>query len=411
MSTTTVHPSGKSGTGKRLGPWSMLALVAVCEFLAMTLWFSATAVTRALTAEFPLSAGGTAWLTMAVQGGFVLGTLASALLNLPDVLNPRRLFAVGCLVAAAANTSLIFISRGGEAIVLRFVTGVALAWVYPPGMKIATGWIVDRRGTALGIVVGALTLGTAFPHYLAGMSATVPWRSAILVSSLCALVAAVIMVLVVRDGPHVSATARFDPHAVARVFRDRGTRLATLGYLGHMWELYAMWTWVATFAAASFASRGVREPATWGSLAAFAAIASGLIGCVVAGVLADRRGKARIAGAALAASGLCCVGAPLLFHGPPPLVLGFLIFWGATVVADSAQFSALVAQYSPADRVGTALTVQICAGFLLTMASIRLMPVLADLVGWQWVFLSLAPGPAFGYIAMAALGKAERPSP
>jgi MFS family permease len=383
----------------------MLALVALCEFLAMTLWFSVTAATRALAAEFQLSTGRTAWLTMAVQGGFVCGTLASALLNLPDVLNPRRLFAFGCIIGAAANTSLIFVSTGGQAIALRFVTGVALAWVYPPGMKIATGWIAHRRGTALGIVVGALTLGTAFPHYLAAMSADIGWRAAIQVSSVCAIVAGAVILLVVRDGPHVTATAPFDSHAVVRVFTDPGPRLATLGYLGHMWELYAMWTWVATFAAASFAARGMPGAPTAGSLAAFVAIASGGIGCVVAGILGDRVGKARVAGAAMFASGLCCAAAGFVFGSAPGLVLAFLVFWGAMVVADSAQFSALVAEYSPPDRVGTAITVQTCAGFLLTMVSIRLMPLLAEVVGWRWVFVFLAGGPALGYVAMAGLGR------
>jgi MFS family permease len=383
----------------------MLALVAGCEFLAMTLWFSATAVTRQLAAEFHLSSGGTAWLTMAVQAGFVCGTLASALLNLPDVVNPRRLFAVGCVIGAAANTSMIAVSSGTQAMGLRFVTGLALAWVYPPGMKIATGWIAHRRGTALGILVGALTLGTALPHGLAAFSADIAWRSAIQVSSICALVAGAVVLLVVRDGPHVTATAPFDPHAVRRVFEDRGTRLATFGYLGHMWELYAMWTWVATFAAASFSAHGVPGAPVAGSLAAFIAIASGSAGCVAAGLLGDRAGKARVAGASMLASGVCCAAAGLVFNGPPAIVLAFLLFWGATVVADSAQFSALVAEYSPPDRVGTALTVQTCAGFLLTMVSIRLVPYLAGVVGWRWVFASLTVGPALGYLAMAALAR------
>lgn len=212
----------------------MLALVALAEFLGMTLWFSATAATPALVAEFHLTTAETAWLTMAVQAGFVAGTLASALLNLPDVLNARLLFALGCLAGALANAGVAWIREPAEAIVLRFVTGAALACVYPPGMKIAAGWFERRRGTAPGVVVGALTIGSAFPHLLAWMAATVPWRTLMVAASALASLGGLLMWSVVRDGPYVAASAPFDPRAAARVFTERGTRLATLGYLGHM---------------------------------------------------------------------------------------------------------------------------------------------------------------------------------
>jgi MFS family permease len=383
----------------------MIGLVSVAEFLAMTLWFSATAITRPLVDEFSLSGAGAAWLTMAVQGGFVLGTLSSALMNLPDVLNARRLFALGCALGAVANASIILVATGVEAILLRFVTGVALAWVYPPGMKIAAGWVLHRRGTALGIIVGALTLGSASPHLLAAFSADVSWQALLASASVAAIAAGMIVIAFVGDGPYVTATARFDRHAAARVFLDRGTRLATLGYLGHMWELYAMWTWIATFAAASLAAAQSGGSSNAGSLLAFVAIASGSIGCVAAGIYGDRWGKARIAGNAMLASGACCALAGVLFGSSPWLLLLFLIWWGVTIVADSAQFSALVAEHSPNDRVGTALTVQTCAGFLLTMISIRLTPLLAGAVGWRWAFAVLVPGPLLGWLAMRALAR------
>jgi MFS family permease len=376
-------------------------------FLGMTLWFSATAANAPIVAEFHLTASQTAWLTMAVQGGFVIGTLTSALLNLPDVLNPRRLFNVGCLVGALANAGLAVATGPIPIVVLRVVTGAALAWVYPPGMKVATGWFEKGRGAALGILIGALTVGSAFPHLLAAVSAAVPWRVLMLLASTLAIFGGGIVLAFVRDGPYVASSARFDPAAVARVFRDRETRLATLGYLGHMWELYAMWTWMAAFASASLGlGLGATPSSARGSAVAFAAIGSGAIGSAAAGFFADRIGKARVAASAMIASAACCATAGVVFGAPFPVLLIFAVVWGIAAVADSAQLSALVAQYSPRDHVGTALTIQTCAGFLLTMASIRLLPIAARSLGWQWVFLCLLPGPISGAIALRGLIRA-----
>jgi MFS family permease len=377
----------------------MLAILSLAEFLGMTLWFSATAAAPAIVAELPLTSGQAAWLTMAVQGGFVCGTLISALLNLPDVLNARWLFALGCAVGAAANGAVAGVDSPTEMIVLRFVTGVALAWVYPPGMKIAAGWFARQRGAALGIVVGALTVGSAFPHLLQSVAVEVPWRTLMLAASACALGGGLLVLGVVRDGPHLSTTATFDPRAIRRVFGNRQVRLATFGYLGHMWELYAMWTWMGAFAAAA---HGVRT----GSLVAFVAIASGAVGCVGAGFVADRLGKARVAAWAMIVSAGCSAAVGLTFGGPLWALFALAAVWGVAVVADSALFSALITEHSPRDYVGTALTVQMCGGFLLTMATIRLLPLVAAAVGWQWVFLALVPGPILGTRAMLAFDRA-----
>jgi len=384
----------------------MLARVALGQFLGMTLWFSATAAGPAIAAEFLLNRSTTAWLTMAVQAGFVVGTLTSGLLNLADVLNARSLFAIGCIVGATANAIIPFAPTPATIIALRVVTGFALACVYPPGLKIAAGWFLDRRGTALGIVVGALTIGSAFPHLLAWGAQAVSWRDLIWVSSLLAIAGGGVMWLAVEDGPFVSATAPFDPRAVTEIARNRGVRLATLGYLGHMWELYAMWTWIAAFANAAMLDRagGSRT----GSLIAFAAIASGSIGCVAAGRWADAFGKARVARLALIASATCSAVAGLFFGAPAPLLLMFAAVWGFAIVADSAQFSALVSEHSARPHVGTALTLQTSVGFLLTIASIRLLPWFAGLVGWQWAFLMLVPGPVLGAVAMTRLEMSER---
>jgi MFS family permease len=379
-------------------PNGQLAWLSLAMFLGMTLWFSATAANAAIVAEFRLTSAATAWLTMAVQGGFVIGTLVSALLNLPDVLNPRRLFTIGCMAGAVANASIAAAGSVASLVVLRLVTGAALALVYPPGMKVAAGWFEKQRGAALGILIGALTVGSAFPHLLAALSAAIPWRVLMLWASALAICGGGIVGAFVGDGPYVASSAPFDPAAVARVFADRSTRLATLGYLGHMWELYAMWTWIAAFVAATSTARR-------GSAVAFLAIASGAIGSAAAGAIADRVGKARIARWAMLVSAACCLTAGFMFRAPIAALALFAIVWGVAVVADSAQLSALVAQYSPRDHVGTALTVQTCTGFLLTMVSIRLLPLAAQAIGWQWVFLTLAPGPLLGAYTLRDLAK------
>ena len=387
----------------------MLTYIGIAQFFGMTLWFSATAAAPPIAAEFQLTRAATAWLTMAVQAGFVAGTLLSSVLNLADVVNARRLFTAGCLAGAAANALIPTAPTSLTIIVLRGITGMALACVYPPGMKIAAGWFKDRRGTALGIVVGALTIGSAFPHLLAWGAPGVPWRALMWTASALAVIGGAIVATMVEDGPYVSASAPFDRRAVVDVARNAGVRLSTLGYLGHMWELYAMWTWIPAFATASFAARYSVEGSS-GSLVAFAAIASGAVGCVAAGLWGDTFGKARIARLALMTSAACAATSWLFFGAPTPVLLVFVVVWGFSVVADSAQFSALVSEYSPRTHVGTALTLQTSIGFLLTIASIRLLPWVASLVGWKWTFLVLVPGPVLGAAAMSRLMNGEQPA-
>ncbi len=384
------------------GAWTMLGVVSLAQFLGMTLWFSATAVTPLLIDEFQIAPNHAAWLTMAVQAGFVAGTLVSAVSNLADALNARVLMFIGALVGACANAAVLIAPNGTAVIALRFVTGASLALVYPPAMKIAAGWFRDGRGFALGLLIGALTLGKAFPHLLSTVFGS-EWRAPMLLASALAVIGGTLVVVIVRDGPHVAATAPFDRHAITRVLSSRGARLATLGYLGHMWELYAMWTWVAVFAAASFAASGVADARGAGSLAAFVAIGSGAVGCVAAGYLADRLGRARVAMWAMLASATCAALTLAVYGRAPSLLYALIVLWGFAVVADSAQFSALVSEHAPRDHVGTALTLQTCAGFLLTMVTIELLPRVAAATSWQWASLVLVPGPLLGAYAMKRL--------
>jgi MFS family permease len=380
----------------------MLGVVSLAQFLGMTLWFSATAVTPLLIDEFNISEARAPWLTMAVQAGFVAGTLLSALANLADVFNSRTLMFAGALAGATANAAVLVAPGAVTVIALRFLTGAALAFVYPPAMKIAAGWFRDGRGLALGILIGALTLGKAFPHLLSALFG-VEWRAPMLLASGLAIAGGALVLGIVRDGPFVAATAPFDPHAIRRVLSIRGARLAMLGYLGHMWELYAMWTWVVVFAWASLADAGVTNVAAAGSFAAFLAIGSGAAGCVMAGYIADRAGKARVAMWAMIGSAACAALTVLVYGGPPLLLFALIMVWGFMVVADSAQFSALVSEYAPRDYIGTALTLQTCAGFLLTMVTIELLPRVADYTGWRWASLLLVPGPLLGAWAMSRL--------
>jgi MFS family permease len=382
--------------------WRMLLFLAIAEFLGMTLWFSATAVTPILVRELDLSPTHASWLTMAVQAGFVVGTLGSAVANLADVLNARTVMFVGCLIGAVTNAALLIAPGPMTIVALRFATGMALALVYPPGMKIAAGWFREQRGLALGVLIGALTLGKAFPHLLTALYGD-RWREPVLTASVLAVLGGALVLAVVRDGPFVAVTTPFDPHAIRRIFASRGARLATFGYLGHMWELYAMWTWIAVLATASFAASGMADASAAGSLAAFLAIGSGTIGCALARWFADRLGKARVAIWSMWVSAACAALTAVAFGHSPIWFYLLTMIWGFAVVADSAQFSALVSEYSPTEHVGTALTLQTCCGFLLTMVTIELLPRVAAVTGWQWAALILVPGPLLGIAAMRRL--------
>jgi MFS family permease len=405
-----THAEQQSGTVDERGEFAArgarlraLVLLALAELAGMSLWFSASAVTPALKVEWHLSDAAASWLTLAVQLGFVVGTLLSALLNLPDVLRARRLFAVSAFAGAMANAAFAVFATGfGFGVSMRFLTGMFLAGVYPPGMKIMATWFRRGRGMALGVLVGALTLGKASP-YLVNAVGSESWRANVLFVSALALVGGLIVLLFVSDGPLALPPAKFDFAQVRQVFHNRGVRLANFGYFGHMWELYAMWTWTPALLRASFAA-GKHSP-TLAEAGTFLVIGAGAFGCVAAGLLADRVGRTLVTSVAMLVSGACCLVVGFFFQSSPVVLLALMAVWGATVVADSAQFSSCVTELGDPKYLGTALTIQTCLGFLLTLVSINLIPLLVARVGWRYAFAALAPGPAFGIYSMLKLRK------
>jgi MFS family permease len=369
---------------------SLLSL-ALAMVLAMTTWFSAAAVLPQLRAAWSLSTGETAWLSIAVQLGFVVGALVSALTNLSDRYSARHVFFVSALGAAAANALVAASDSAALAMPLRFLTGFCVAGIYPPALKVMATHFRVGRGVALGVMIGALTLGSAAPHLVNGLGG-LDWRIVVLASSVMTVLGGLVALVFVRDGPYPFPRGSFDPRYIARAFRDPAVRLANLGYFGHMWELYAMWSWFAVYLGDSLRVAGVADPASLASIGTFAVVGAGAIGCYAGGVLGDRWGRTRTT--ALAG---------VVFGGAPALVIALGIVWGIAVVADSAQFSTMVTELSDQSYVGTALTVQMAVGFLLTVATIWIVPLVRDALGWNWAFLVLVPGPALGVLAMLRL--------
>jgi MFS family permease len=380
---------------------SALALLSIAVLLAMGLWFGVSAVAPQIAKEWRLDSATTAWLTLSVQLGFVTGTLLSATLNLPDVIRARHLLTICALLGAIANALFAaFVHTVTAAMVLRFLTGAFLAGVYPPGMKLIATWFREDRGFALGTIVGALTLGKASP-YLVNAFGSANWRINVGFASVLAILGTIIVALFVREGPFALPNQPFDFSQVTQVFSNRGVRLANFGYFGHMWELYAMWTWAPVMIRASLGASG--DSPVLAEAASFLVIGSGAVGCVAAGRMADRIGRTIIASAAMAISGACCIAVGFLFGHSAIALLVVAAIWGATVVADSAQFSACVTELADARYIGTALTMQTCIGFLITTISIRMMPPLVARIGWSYAFGALAIGPFLGIAAMLRL--------
>ena len=391
--------------------WRALAVLFLAVLLGLSVWFTAGVVAPRIQVRWGLSQAQAGLLTTTVSFGFVVGTLAAAVLNLADVIPARRYFAVSAALAALSNAALLLASGPGTALLTRFFTGFFLAGVYPPAMKMAATWFRRNRGLAIGTLIAALTIGKASP-YLVDVFGGVGIRFTVLSTSVAGLLAALIITIGYSDGPYRFPTRPFSWGLVGSVVRGRPWRLATGGYLGHMWELYAFWAWISAFLAASERLRlGLPADSAVDAttrLAAFAAIAAGGAGCIWGGRVADRIGYESLTIRALAVSGSCALVVGLFFGSPLFVLLPVAMVWGFFVIADSAQFSALVTEVVEPHAVGTALTLQVAAGFLLTMATIQLVPLIAGSIGWRWAFPVLALGPVAGITSMRRLQELRR---
>jgi MFS family permease len=388
-------------------PNRILPIIIVSQFTGTSLWFAGNAVLEDLQRQWGLAADAIGYVTSAVQLGFIVGTLAFAFFAIADRYSPRKVFFLCSLAGALSNASVYFAAHGLESLLaLRFLTGFFLAGIYPVGMKIAAGWYQRDLGNAIGFLVGALVLGTAFPHLLKAVGAALPWEVITVAVSVTAALGGFLMLRFVPDGPYLAKGAPFDARALAVIFRSRLFRASAFGYFGHMWELYAFWAFVPVVLAAH--ATQVANAALNVPLWAFCIIGAGAIGCAGGGLVSLKRGSAPVAFAQLLTSGLCCVVSPLVFYAPTPLFLAFMLLWGITVVGDSPQFSALNAHNAPKDRVGSALTIANCIGFAITIVSIQLLTRIWPVVGEANLYLVLAVGPVFGLMALMPLVRPDR---
>jgi len=381
----------------------MLAILCGAVVLSFSTWFSAAAIAPELAREWTLSEVATGWLTNGVQLGFVIGALLASLFNLPDLIRMNRLMAASAALAAISNAALLLEPGPVTAVICRMATGLALAGVYPPALKLISTWFVTGRGLAFAGVIGAITAGSSLPHLFRGAISGVQWQTVVGLASLASLISMVGFLMFTREGPYPYGKAVFDPRQIARVLRDRNVALVNLGYLGHMWELYAMWAWLLAYVSAALEGMAAGN-ATQASLLTFAAVAAGVVGCFAGGLLSDRFGRTATTAGMMLASGTCALLIGFVFDGPQWLLVLVVVIWGMTIIGDSAQFSAAVTELADRSYIGTALSLQMGMGFALTILMIWLMPHLAEwLGGWQWTFSVLAVGPFIGAAAMLTL--------
>lgn len=381
-------------------PKRILPVIVFSQFCCTSLWFASNGVMNDLVVNFQLEANALGNLTAAVQFGFISGTLLFALLTIADRFSPSKVFLVSALFGALFNVGVIWEGNSLTSLLsFRFFTGFFLAGIYPVGMKIAADYYDKGLGKSLGFLVGALVVGTAFPHLLKGFTETLPWRLVMIITSCLAVIGGLLMFILVPNGPYQKLSQKLDFSAFFKVFNNRNFRSAAFGYFGHMWELYAFWAFVpvilTTYNAAHPESQ-LNIP-----VLSFLTIAVGGIACVIGGYLSLKIGIKRTAYAALFLSCLCCIVSPLIFFiDSTIIVIGFLLFWGMAVIADSPLFSTLVANNSSAELKGTALTIVNCIGFSITIISIQLLTILRDVMNPMYIYIILALGPILGLIAL-----------
>ncbi|MEG0438952.1 MAG: MFS transporter [Solibacillus sp.] len=390
------------------GPWRALVWIGLSQLCALSLWYSASVIAPELIENWNLSSNSEAWLSASVPIGFVIGALFSSYFGMADRFNPRKVLALSAFIGAVLNALLIIVDSGFFGILLRILTGITLAGVYPIAVKIISEWFPKKRGLAMGILIAALTLGSSLPHFIVMFFSSVNWKIVIICSSILALLSAFIVSFILEDAPVKSKKLPFSLKVIKKVVMNKPVMLANYGYFGHMWELYAMWTWLPAFLTASFLTYSPEIPHWFIALSSFISIGiAGGIGSVVGGLISDKIGRANLTILSMFISAICSIIIGLTFGEYVWLTLIISIIWGVSVIADSAQFSAAVSEIAEVEYVGTALTFQMCIGFLITIFSINLIPIIQRIVGWEWVFSILAIGPILGIMSMVKFRRYE----
>ncbi|HWL23245.1 MAG TPA: MFS transporter [Ureibacillus sp.] len=391
------------------GSWKALGWIGLAELLALCLWFSASVIALELSVIWNLDPSAEGWLSASVPIGFVIGALVSASFGIADRFKPRKIFALSAFLGAILNSLLIFVDTAFWGILLRILTGITLAGVYPIAVKMLSQWFPKKRGLAMGILIAALTLGSAFPHVVVMLFSSLDWKVVILCSSLFALLSTIIIIYCVKDAPVQSKQQPFSFRLIKKVVTNKPIMLINYGYFGHNWELYAMWTWLPVFLSASFITYSEDIPYWLVALSSFACIGiAGGFGSVIGGLISDKIGRANLTILSMFISAVCSIGIGFTFGHSIWLTLFIAIIWGMSIISDSAQFSAAVSENAEEEYVGTALTFQMCIGFLITIVSINLIPILQNFIGWEWVFTILAIGPILGIIFMMKYKRYEK---
>ena len=390
------------------GSWRALVWIGLSELFALSLWFSASVIAPELIEVWNLSSNSEAWLSTSVPIGFVIGALFSSYFGVADRFNPRKVFAVSVFLGAILNALLILVDYAFFGILLRILTGITLAGVYPIAVKILSQWFPQKRGFAIGILIAALTLGSSLPHFVIMFFSSLNWKLVIICTSVLALLSAIIVTYILEDAPIMSEKSPFSLKLIKKVVTNKPVMLANYGYFGHMWELYAMWTWLPAFLTASFSAYSPEFPHWFIALSSFISIGiAGGIGCVVGGLISDKIGRANLTIISMFISAICSILIGFTFGQFIWITLIICMIWGMSVISDSAQFSAAVSEIAEVEYVGTALTFQMCIGFLITIFSINLIPIIQRIVGWEWVFTILAIGPILGIVFMVKYRRYE----